>query len=118
MIVFQIWNIIVTDFYCIDRLLKNVNVLQEGRGKNPTTPLYSDPKKNVKFFWTKKKIKITKREHFLKGFSSTYNAEILNSFIPELQLKDTESSIGKKIWKLLSTLRRFKFVATLVLVFE
>ena len=55
MIVFQIWNIIVTDFYCIDRLLKNVNVLQEGRGKNPTTPLYSDAKKNVKFFWTKKK---------------------------------------------------------------
>ena len=37
----EIWNIIVTDFYCIDRLLKNGNVLQEGRGTNPTTPLYS-----------------------------------------------------------------------------
>ena len=30
---------------------------------------------------------------FFQGFPSTYNIEILNSFNPELQLKDTESLI-------------------------
>ena len=60
-------------------------------------------------FETKKNIKITKREHALKSFTSTYNAEILNSFNPEVQLK---------FQKLLSELRRFKFVTTLVLVFK
>ena len=29
----------------IDRLLKNVNVLQVGASKNPTAPLFSDTKK-------------------------------------------------------------------------
>ena len=32
-------------YYSIDRLLKNINVLQVGTGKNPTTPLYSKTKK-------------------------------------------------------------------------
>ena len=33
--------------YCsIDRLLKNVNILQVGTGKNATVPLYSDTKKS------------------------------------------------------------------------
>ena len=45
----------------------------------------------------------------MKSFTSTYNAEILNSFNPEVQLK---------FQKLLSELRRFKFVTTLVLVFK
>ena len=31
-------------YYSIDRLLKNINVLQVGTGKNPTTPLYSKTK--------------------------------------------------------------------------
>ena len=31
-------------YYSIDRLLKNVNILQVGTGRNPTTPLYSDTK--------------------------------------------------------------------------
>ena len=80
------------NYWSIDRLLKNVNVLQIETGKNPTTPLYSDTKK-VKIFQTKKNIKIAKREHAFRDFASTYNIEILNSFNPELQLKDTESAI-------------------------
>ena len=73
--------------------------------------------KESKIFWTKKK-KITNREHVLKCFASTYNVEVLNSFNPELQLKDTESTIKSKLKKLLSELRGFKFMTTLVLVFK
>ena len=47
-----------------------------------------------------------------------YNAEILNSFNPELQLKDTESAIKCKLIELLIQLRVFKFVTALVLVFK
>ena len=70
----------------------------------------------MKIFSTKN-IKITKREHAFKGFASTYNVEILNSFNPELQLKDTESPIKNKLKKLFSELGGFKFVTALVLVF-
>ena len=45
------------------------------------------------YFLNEKKCKITKREHTFKGFASTYNVEILNSFNTELQLKDAESAI-------------------------
>ena len=65
-----------------------------------------------------KNIKIAKREHTFKGFASTYNVEILNSFNSELQLKDTESAIKNKLKKLLSELRGFKFMTTLVLMFK
>ena len=65
-----------------------------------------------------KNIKITKPAHAFKGYASSYNAEILNSFDPELQLKDTESTIKNKQKKLLSELRGFKFVTTLVLVLK
>ena len=51
-------------------------------------------------------------------FTSTCNAEILNSFNPEIQLKDTESAIKSKITDLLTQLKGFKFVATLLLVFK
>ena len=37
--------------------------------------------------------KITKRSHSFKGYAGSYNVEILNSFNPELQLKDTKSTI-------------------------
>ena len=40
-----------------------------------------------------KNVRITKRAHTFKGFASSYNVEILNSFYSELQLKDTESAI-------------------------
>ena len=43
---------------------------------------------------------------------------ILNSFNPELQLKDTESAIKIKLIELLAQLRGFKCVTTLVLVFK
>ena len=46
-----------------------------------------------------KNIKITKRAHVFKGYASSYNVEILNSFNPELQLKDTESWIKNKLKK-------------------
>ena len=65
-----------------------------------------------------KNIKKTKREHPFKDYASTYAVEILNSFNPELQLKDTESAIKSKLIELLTQLRGFKFVTTLVLVFK
>ena len=61
-----------------------------------------------------KNIKITKQEHASKGYASTYNVEILNSFNPELQLKDTESTIKSKLIQLLTQLKGFKFVKALV----
>ena len=63
-------------------------------------------------------MKIIKREHTFKGCASTYNVEILNSFNPELQLKDTESAIKSKVMEILTQLRGFKFVTTIVLVFK
>ena len=67
-----------------------------------------------------KYIKITKpeRKDAFKGHANIYNVEILNSFNSELQLKDTESAINRKLTKLLTLLKGFKFVATLVLVFK
>ena len=82
-----------------------------GTGKNPT--LYSETKKSEKFL-NEKNVKITKRVHAFKGFVSSYNVEILNSFNPELQLKDTESAIKNKLKKSLTELRGFKFLTTLV----
>ena len=52
-------------------------------------------------------MKITKREHAFKVYASTYNVEILNSFNPELQLKDTESTIKSKQIELLTQLKDF-----------
>ena len=43
------------------------------------------------------------------------NLEILNSFNPELQLKNTESAIKNKLKNLLNELKSLKFVITLVL---
>ena len=65
-------------------------------------------------------MKITKQAHAFKDFASSCNVEILSSFNPELQLKDTESAIKNKLKKLLTELRLrgFKFVTILVLVFE
>ena len=63
-------------------------------------------------------IKITKRKHACKGFTSTYNVEILSYFNPELQPKNTESAIKNELKDLLSELRGYKFVTTVVLVFK
>ena len=53
-----------------------------------------------------------------KGFASTYNVGILNYFNLEVHLKDTESATKIKPIELLTQLKGFKFVATLVLVFK
>ena len=57
-------------------------------------------------------VKITK--HAFKGNPSTCNVEILNSFSHELQLKDTESATKSNLIELLSRLKGFKFVKTIV----
>ena len=54
----------------------------------------------------------------ISGYASTYNAKILNSFNPELQLKDIESAIRNKLKDLLNKLKEFRFMATLVLEFK
>ena len=59
-----------------------------------------------------KNVKITK--HAFKGNPSTYNVEILNSFNHELQLKDTESATKSNLIELLTRLKGFKFVKTIV----
>ena len=74
--------------------------------------------KKVKNFLNEKEIKITKRAYAFKGFASSHNVEILNSFNPELQLKDIESSIKSKLIGLLPELKGFTFVKILVLVFK
>ena len=73
--------------------------------------------KKWELFDCKKKKKI-ESAHAFKGYAITYNFEILNSFNPELQLKDDESAIKSKLIELLTKLRGFKFVTTLVLVIK
>ena len=75
--------------------------------------LYSDTTKKWKFF-KRKNVKRTKRKHAFKGFSSTYNVEIFNSFNPELQLKNTDSAIKSKLVELSTQLKGFRFMTTLV----
>ena len=43
---------------------------------------------------------------------------ILNSFSLELQVKDTQSVIKSKLTALLTEVRRFKFLTSIVLVFK
>lgn len=63
----------------------------------------------MKFFWTKK-IKKPKQSHAYKGYPSSYDIDMLNSFNPELLLKDTDSAIRNKLKYLLSESRGFKFL--------
>ena len=56
--------------------------------------------------------KVAKQFYACEGYGSTHSVEILNYFNPELQLKDKESAIARKLIDLLSELRGFKFVAT------
>ena len=59
-----------------------------------------------------------KKCHAYKGYASLYNVDISNYFNPELQLTDTESATTNKLIDLLSELRGFKFVTTLVIEFK
>ena len=53
----------------------------------------------------KKTVKITKGAHDFNGHASSYNVEILNSFNPDLQIKDNEPAIKNKLKKLLSKIK-------------
>ena len=63
-------------------------------------------------------MKIRKRAHAFKGYTSSYNVEILNSFNPELQVKDSKSAIKNKVIESLTRLKGLEFVAKLVLLFK
>ena len=92
-------------------------VSQVGSGKSGS-PLHSETNK-LNIFWKKKNVKITKRPHAFKVYASSYyNVDILNSFNPELQLKNTESATKNKLIELLSELKGFKSVTILVLEFK
>ena len=66
----------------------------------------------------KKNVKIIKWAHVFKSYASSYDVEILNFFNPELQSKDTESSIKSKLIEILTQLKGFKFLKALALVFK
>ena len=53
-----------------------------------------------------------------KGYVSTCNIEIMNTYNPGPQLKDTESAIRIRIKDLMSGVKGFKFVTALVLEFK
>ena len=73
--------------------------------------------KTYENFLDKKNVKIKQTQAF-RGYVSSFNVEILNSFNPELQVKGSESAIKTKLIELLTQLKGFKFVTTLVLVFK
>ena len=74
--------------------------------------LYSG-KKSEKFL-NEQNVTITKLELPFTSFASTYDVGILNSSDRELQLKETESAIKSKLIELLTQLKAFKFVTTLI----
>ena len=76
--------------------------------------MYRETKKSGNFF----DAKITKRSHAFQVYTTSYDVEILNYNDSELQIKGTKSEIKNKIIDLLSELRGFKFVKTLVLEFK
>ena len=69
-------------------------------------------------FLSKKNAKITKRSHSYKGYPSSHNIDILNSFNPELQREENVSSVRNKLISWLSEPSCFKFKMILVVVFE
>ena len=80
--------------------------------------LYIVKQQNVKIYWSKKNAKNPKRSHDYKGYERSCNADILNYLNPELQLKGAASAIRNKPIDLLTELRSFKFVTTLVIEFK
>ena len=91
-------------------------VSQIGSGKISNTP-FIVTQKSAKFL-SEKNVKLTKRAYAFKGYASSYSVEMLHSFNFELQIKDTESAIKNKLIDLLTQLKGFNFVTTLVLVFK
>ena len=64
-----------------------------GSEKNSNHPLYCETNESENFL-NKKNVKMTKWSHADRGYASTYNVGILNSFNPELQLKDLYTKIN------------------------
>ena len=89
-------------------------VSQVGAGKISNSPLYSETTKSEK---KKNSAKITNQSHS-KGHASTYSVKILNSFNPDIQLKDTEYAIRNKLIDLVTELKDFKFMTILALEFK
>ena len=83
---------------------------QLGMSINVSAALFSETTK-PDFFWRNN----NKTSTCFQNYPYTYNVEILNSFNPELQLKNTEFTIKNKLKNLLNELRGFKFVKILVL---
>ena len=84
--------------------------------KNFPSLLYSETTKHE--IVLKKNAKIIKRSHAYKDYASTCNVKILNCFNLELRLKNTEFAIRNKLKDLLTKLRGFKFVTTLIIDFR
>ena len=93
---------------------KSSKTIRQDEKERSNSSLYSDTKKSKKCL-NQKNVKITKREHAFKGYVSSYNVNILNSFNSEIYL---QYGIETKLTELLSQLKGFKFVTTLVLVFK
>ena len=74
--------------------------------------------KKCENFLNGKNVKITKQEHASTGYASTFNVKNSNSFNHEIQVKNIESTIKSKLIELLTHLKGFKFVTTLVLMFK
>ena len=74
--------------------------------------------KKCENFLNGKNVKITKQEHASTGYASTFNVKNSNSFNHEIQVKNIESTIKSKLIELLTHLKGFKFVTTLVLMFN
>ena len=80
--------------------------------RNPTTLLYSDTTKCENVLTKKgyENVKLTKLLRANKGYANISSVDILTSFNPELELKNTESAIKNKLKDLLTKLGEFKFV--------
>ena len=79
---------------------------------------YIVKQKKVKIFHVQKNAKIIKQSHGYKGYASVCSVEILNSFNPELQLRDTVYAIRNKLVDVLAELKDCKFLVKLVLEFK
>ena len=81
--------------------------------------LYIVIQKSENFLY-KKNVKMIKRAqaHASKGYANSHKVDILNSFNPELQLKDTKPAIKRKLIELLTQAKGYKFVVTLASVLK
>ena len=83
----DIKSVITEHLQILHKLSKTI---RKGENLDSNSSLYSDTKKKWKFF-ERENVKITKRARAFKGCASSFSVEILNTFNPEIQLKDTES---------------------------